>query len=224
MPKFFDLTAHITPDTVVFPGDPGFSTDEVNSFKKGDSYKLCHMHMGNHMGTHIDFPAHVIEGGKTSSDYPLDALIGNGIIVELPESAKSINAQFVAEQNIHKNDFVFFKTSNSKLPREKEFSSKFVYLEPDAAKVLVEKGVKIVGIDYLSIDNYEAEDLPVHQILLSNEVLIVEGLQLTDAPAGRCKLYILPVKVANMDGLPVRAFMETLDNEISDNNTKNQVV
>lgn len=205
--KLYDLTAPITNKTVVFPGDPQFSSEEVSSLSAGDQFGLCHMHFGNHTGTHIDFPAHVISGGKTSSDYPIDELIGAGLIIEVPASAKSITKSFVASQTeITRNDFVFFKTTNSKISKQQPFIANYVYIEPSAAEALLQKGVKMVGIDYLSVDQYGAENLPVHHTLLSNNVLIVEGLELEGVPAGRCKIYIIPNNIPEMDGLPVRAF------------------
>jgi len=165
---------------------------------------LDKIYLGNHTGTHIDFPAHVIKGGKTSNDYPIDSLIGHGLIIEVPNDAVSITKKFVKNQPILQNDFVFFKTSNSKIPKDAKFTEKYVYIEPDAVQELLDKKPKVVGIDYISVDKYEAEDLPVHKSLLSNGVLIVEGLELNNAPTGRCEIYIMPLKINNMDGLPAR--------------------
>jgi len=202
--KYYDLTALISEKTVVFPGDPEYKSENICSLDKGSQYHLCHMHFGNHMGTHIDFPAHVIRNGKTSSDFPIENLIGDGLIVEVPEVEHSITKKFVTEQPILFNDFIFFKTANSKLSKQGKFTNKYVYIEPEAAEELLRKGVRIVGIDYISVDQYEADDLPVHKLLLSNDVLIVEGLELNDVPLGRCKIYIMPVNIYEMDGLPAR--------------------
>lgn len=202
--KYYDLTAKISEKTVVFPGDPEYKSEDVCSLEKGSQYHLCHMHFGNHTGTHIDFPSHVMKEGKTSSDFPIDNLIGSGLIIEVPDIEKSITKTFVTEQPILANDFVFFKTSNSKLSKQEKFTDKYVYIEPEAAEELLRKGVKIVGIDYISVDQYEAENLPVHKSLLSKDVLIVEGLELNNVPIGRCKIYIMPVNILEMDGLPAR--------------------
>jgi len=132
-------------------------------------------------------------------------LIGPGLIIEVPETEKSITKTFVVGQtSIIKNDFVFFKTANSKLSKQGKFTDKYVFIEPDAAEELLRKGVKIVGIDYISVDKYDAANLPVHRSLLSKNVLIVEGLELNNAPIGRCKIYIMPNNIPEMDGLPVR--------------------
>ncbi len=202
--RYYDLTASISEKTVVFPGDPEYKSENVCSLDKGSQYQLCHMHFGNHMGTHIDFPSHVIKDGKTSSDFHVEDLIGSGLIIEVPDIEKSITKIFVEKQPILSNDFVFFKTSNSKLSKQDKFNDKYVYIEPEAAEELLNKGVKIVGIDYISVDRYEAENLPIHKSLLSNNVLIVEGLELNNVPVGRCKIYIMPINIKEMDGLPAR--------------------
>jgi arylformamidase len=205
---YYDLTAEISASTVVFPGDPIYKAEDVSSISKGAQYHLCHLHLGNHTGTHVDFPAHVLDGGKTSSDYSIDKLIGSCLIIEVPEQDRSISKAFIEKQDIVQNDFVFFKTSNSQLSKQGIFTSKYVFIEPDAADALLKKGVRIVGIDYISVDQYEAGSLPVHKRLLLNDVLIVEGLELNKVPIGRCKVYIMPVNIQNMDGLPARVVAE----------------
>lgn len=207
-PKYHDLTAAITKDTPVFPGDPTFRVDQVNSVDRGDTFSLHRMHMGNHMGTHIDFPAHVIKKGKTSSDYRVDDLVNKGLIIEVPSNISSISRKFVESQNIAPGRVVFFKTRNSLLSKQGEFIRDYVYIEPAAATALLARRVKVVGIDYISVDKYEAEDLPVHKILLGHGVLIVEGLELANVSPGECKIFIMPLKVPNMDGLPVRVMVK----------------
>lgn len=202
--KFYDLTAVLSEKSVVFPGDPEYKADKLSSLEEGSLFNLSHLHFGNHTGTHIDYPAHVIKDGKTSSDFPIDHHIGAGIIIEVPDTETSITKKFIETQDIKKNDIVFFKTANSKRSKQDMFTEKYVYLETDAAEALLNKGVKIVGIDYISIDSYTEENLPVHQSLLSNNVLIVEGLDLNNAPIGRCDIFIMPLNISNMDGLPVR--------------------
>lgn len=204
---YTDLTTPITPNTVVFPGDPTFASNPVATIGTECSFNLCEIRMGNHMGTHIDFPAHVLQNGKTSSDYSLEDLIGEGLILEVPTKEKSINRTFIEQQAILENDFVFFKTNNSALSKQDGFSDKYVYIEPDAASALLERKVKVVGIDYISVDAYEAAELPVHNLLLSNEILIVENLELKDVDPGRCRLFIMPLNVPGMDGFPARVMM-----------------
>ncbi|MGC1182114.1 cyclase family protein [Legionella sp.] len=202
--RCYDLSTMISNDLVVFPGDPTYCTEVVSSLEKGDTFNLCHMHLGNHAGTHIDFPAHTIKNHKTSSDFPLEFLIGPGIIIQVPPTEKSVTKNFVARQSIMSSDIVFFKTANSQISKHAPFTEQYVYIEPDAAIELLQKGVKIVGIDYISVDAYDDANLTVHNTLLSKEVLIVEGLELRDIPEGRYEIYIMPLNIPNMDGLPAR--------------------
>jgi len=204
---YIDLTAEITPNTVVFPGDPIFSTRPISSLGDESFFNLSEMCFGNHTGTHIDFPAHVQKGGKVSDDYSIKDFIGDGLIVDVPENIGSITRSLIMSQPILANDFVFFKTRNSSLSKQGDFTEKFVYIEPDAAKALIEKKVRIVGMDYISVDGFSSEELPVHNILLSNDVLIVENLELKGVEPGRGKFFIMPLNIPGMDGLPARVIM-----------------
>lgn len=202
----YDLTAEISSELVAFPGDPRFYSEVVSALEHGQKFKLCHMQLGNHTGTHIDFPAHTVAGGKTSSDFPLEYLTGPGIIIKVPAEEMSITRAFVSSQPIMASDIVFFKTANSQKSKQEPFTEQYVYIEPDAAEELLQKGVKIVGIDYISVDKYEDEDLSAHNKLLTKEILIVEGLELKAIPEGRYDIFIVPLHIPLMDGLPARVF------------------
>lgn len=206
--KYYDITINISENLVTFPGDPCYQAEQVNSLDEGSHFHLNKLFLGNHTGTHIDFPSHVIKNGKTSSDFPIENLIGSGLIIDVPELHRSITKHFIRNLPIQKNDFVLFKTTNSKISKHAPFTEKYVYIEPDAAEELLIKGAKIIGIDYISVDKYESEDLPVHKCLLSNDVLIVENLELNNVPTGRCKIYIMPMKINDMDGLPARVIVK----------------
>ena len=204
--KYYDLTANISEELVTFPGDPRYQSEQINCLEKGDYFHLSKIHLGNHTGTHIDFPAHVIQDGKTSTDFSIEYLVGSGLIIDVPEKEQAITEDFIKNQAIQKNDVVFFKTSNSNISKNEGFVDKYVYIETNAAEELLKKEVKIIGIDYISVDKYEHEDLPVHHVLLSNNILIVECLELKHIPAGRYEIYIIPIKINGMDGLPARVF------------------
>src|SRR5258708_25423030 len=103
----YDLSAEISPSLVVYPGDPRYSVEKVCSLEEGQKFNLCHLHLGNHTGTHIDFPAHTIKGGKTSSDFPVDYLKGPGVIIKVPSEEKSVTKEFVCKQKtIRESDIV----------------------------------------------------------------------------------------------------------------------
>lgn len=202
----YDLTRPISEHTPVFPGDPIFQKEKVSSIDEGCCFNLFKITMGNHTGTHIDFPAHVIYSGKTSSNYNIHDLIGDGIIIEVPVTMNSITSAFIQQQKIKKNDFVLFKTEKSDVDYM-QFNEKFVFIEPDAAALLLRKRVRLIGTDAISVDSYHAEHLPVHHLFLSNDVLIVESLNFVNINPGRCHLTIAPLNIRDMDGLPARVLM-----------------
>lgn len=201
-PVYFDLTQEISEAMDVFAGDPIFACKQISAINPEEegSFNLCELRMGNHMGTHIDFPAHVLPGGKTSSDYPLSMLIGQGCIIEVPEMMEEISDDFIKKSPIEQKDIVFFKTKSTN-------TANHAWLGMQGAMALVEKGVKIVGIDQMSIDAPNAQTLPVHRCLLNNDVLIVEGLNLIEMDEMRGEIIIAPLKIGNIDGAPVRVLM-----------------
>lgn len=205
-PMIYDLSIPVSKHTLSFPGDPVFQSESVSSVAEGKHFDLCRIQMGNHTGTHVDFPKHVIFGGKSSSHYKVSDLVGNGLIIRVPDDARTVDAKFVASQKaaIFEGSFVFFKTANSKLSKVGDPVSDYVHITPEAAQALLRMKVKVVGIDYISVDSIEAEDLPVHKILLEKGVLIVENLDLAGINSGNYEISIAPLKIEDADGLPAR--------------------
>jgi len=199
-----DVTADITENTVVYPGDPIFERTPVSELGKNSAFNLKKISLGNHTGTHIDFPVHVIKNGKSSSDYSAEDLIMSGLLLELPNTEKSISASFLQKNNLSGYDCVFFKTANSSLSKHQPFNKDYVYIEPDAARYLLSQKIKAVGIDYISVDSVDDEELTVHNLLLGNNVLIIENLELKNSQSGEFKAVISPLKIPDMDGLPAR--------------------
>ena len=202
-----DLTEEISSELTVFPGDPIFEKQLIHKIEKNQHFCLSKISLSNHLGTHIDFPSHVILNGKTSSDYAEADLQGNGLVIEVPKKYKSIDSDFLSQHEIVENDIVFFKTGNSTLSKTGNFDKNYVYVEPEAAELLVKLKVKMVGIDYLSVDQYESENLPAHKILLAHDILIIENLNLKKISESRYQFLIVPsFRIAHMDGVPVRVF------------------
>ncbi len=200
-PLFFNITRPISENSIIYPGDAPFSRTIMSSCAHGDACSLCTISMSNHSGTHIDFPAHFIPDGKTSSDFELSYFIGCALIIEIPEQIKIISAEHIPEDFLG-SDFVFFKTRNSDFT---QYTEDYVALDSSAALALKNKKIKIVGIDYLSIDLFNDQTFPVHQILLGAEILIIENLILKNIPAGIYQARIYPLQVQNIDGVPVTA-------------------
>ncbi|ADQ04021.1 Arylformamidase [Caldicellulosiruptor owensensis OL] len=205
--KIIDVSIPISNDMVYFPGDPNPQISRVYSIEKGEVANVSKLILSSHTGTHIDAPAHFIKNGNTVDKIPLERLIGKVRVLDVGEE-DSITKKFLESKNIQYNERIFFKTKNSwYLKRDTKFFKNFVYLSVDAAEYLVEKKVEVVGIDYLSIEEFNSKNFPVHRLLLSNDVVIVEGLCLLDVNEGRYKYIALPLKIEECDGAPARVIL-----------------
>ena len=161
--------------------------------------------MGSHTGTHIDAPFHFIESGHTLNQIPLDTLIGPALVFDVP-AVRSIGVNEL--QRVPAGvERILFKTENSKRWTDEKFYEEFVYLEPEAAQMLVDRGLKVVGIDYLSIDKYKSEKHPSHFVLLGRNVVIIEGLNLSKVSPGNYRMVALPLNLQNVDGAPTRVIL-----------------
>jgi arylformamidase len=204
MKTIIDITRTLGMDTLDFPEDIKFSMTDVLSYKKGDTWNMFGLNMTNHAGTHIDAPLHRYKKGKSLNDFPLSDYELKCVVIEIKDNRK-VTMDEIKNVKIPRGGAVLFKTANSKLGRKK-FSKKFVYVDPAVAEYLVAKGVKLLGIDYLSLDPLVSE-YPVHQILLSNDVIIMEDALLKNVEPGNYKLLYLPMKIKNANGAPVRALL-----------------
>lgn len=207
--KIYDITFPLSELTPVYEGDPSVKIDVCAEIAKGDKVNITQICFGAHTATHVDAPNHFIEGTKKVHELELGKLIGNCRVVELDKNVTAITAQDVADlENVER---VLFKTRNSEFWNEPEkgFRKDFTYIEPEAARVLVEKGIKLVGIDYLSIEKFGSTDFATHITLLEKEVVIIEGLDLRQVSAGDYELICLPLKVISPtgDGAPARTVL-----------------
>ena len=207
----YDLSVPISSELPTYPGDPGVRIDDWSSLANGAGANVSVLYFGAHTGTHVDAPAHFIEGAKKVEQLDLDVLIGPAQVIEVPDHKSTIDEGFVAASCESGTIRVLFKTRNSSL-WDHEFKTNFTYLELSAAKKLVAQGVKLVGIDYLSIEQFHSQDHAVHRALLSHEVVILEGLNLAQVPAGKYELICLPLRLRSHlgDGAPARAVLRTL--------------
>ena len=215
MPTYYDVTVPLSNDLPTYPGDPGIEISNWRSLSKGDSANVSMVSFGAHTGTHVDAPAHFIEGAGKVENLPLDALIGEALVVQAPDDCRVIDEDFVKANVAHGTARVLFKTRNSAFWNEPEpqFHTDFTYLTVEAATLLRDQGAKLVGIDYLSIEKSKSPGHPTHIAFLSRGIVILEGLNLTDVPAGRYELICLPLKLRSElgDGAPARAVLRTLD-------------
>jgi arylformamidase len=211
---YYDITVPLINEMATYPGDPGIQITDWRSLANGDAANVSHLNFGAHTGTHIDAPAHFIKGAPKIEALDLDVLIGQAIVVQVPDTCMSIDAEFVAEYIPPGPKRVLFKTRNSTFwsTPDGPFRTDFTYLELNAARKLVAQGVKLVGIDYLSIEKFNQANHETHLELLSHGVIIVEGLNLANVPTGSYELVCLPLRIRSGqgDGSPARAVLRTI--------------
>ena len=211
--KIYDVTLPISNQTPVYEGDPAVEVEAAHQIARGDAANISKLCFGSHTGTHVDAPAHFIEGGNTVDKLDFDKLLGKCLVVELNDDAMVIEAADC--ENLNGAERVLFKTRNSKFWNDlaQGFHEDFTYIAPDAARKLVELNIKLVGIDYLSVEKFGSNDFATHKTLLEKEIVIIEGLDLREVPAGVYELICLPLKmVGGMgDGAPARTILRTLE-------------
>lgn len=206
--RTYDITLTISPGLPTWPGDPIVVLERVGKMENGSNANVSRIDMGVHTGTHVDAPYHFLAEGKTVDQLNLNLLAGRAYVLHLPE-AKMITAAVLDEAQIPpRTRRLLFKTRNSSYWSQPEagFQTDFVGITADGAEFLVKRGVKLVGVDYLSVAPYH-ESRPTHEILLSAGVVILEGLDLSLVSQGRYTLFCLPLKLAGSDGAPARAIL-----------------
>ena len=212
---WIDATATLDPAvTPVYEGDAPLKFTFLKEMRRGDVLTLSAYSLGAHSGTHVDAPMHFVAGGASIDQVPLDPLIGPARVIDIADSVQAIDA---AELNRHTwsgAQRVIFRTRSTRggWMASPVFHRDFAYIAPDAAQLLADAGVRLVGIDYISAEQFGAPAPKTHQILLGKGIPVVEGLQLAEVDAGDYDLIVLPMKVAGHDGAPARAIMRKRGN------------
>ena len=207
--KIYDVTIGIGPKTPIYAGDPPATVDSAKRLADGDSANVSKLAFGAHTGTHVDAPNHFIEGTRRVDQLDLNKLIGRCRVVAIDENVVSIEPEHIGD--LAGVERILFKTRNSSFWGQPElgFRRDFSYLTPEAAKLLATNGIKLVGIDYLSIEKSGSTGHPVHVTLLEKEIVILEGLDLREVEPGDYELICLPLKYegGEGDGSPARVVL-----------------
>ena len=212
--RVIDVSVPIAPDLPTWPGDPAIRVEPAKRISAGDAANVSLLSLGNHSGTHVDPPSHFIEGGGTIDQIAPEVLVGPAWVVDLPDARGEIGPEELARQDIPTTaERLLLRTPNSgRLRRGAAFDASFACLGVEAARWLVERRVRLVGVDYLSVERADApKEHPVHRTLLSAGVVVVEGLNLSAAPPGACELFCLPLLIAGGDGAPARVVIRLQD-------------
>jgi arylformamidase len=207
--KIHDITLPISPAMPVWPGDPPVVLEQVSSMDAGAHDNISRLGCSVHSGTHVDAPHHFLNDHRTVEALSLDVLTGPAQVIQIPEDVGLITADILEKAGILSGTSrLLLKTRNSRLweRRGKEFVNDFVGISVDGAEWLVRTGVKLVGIDYLSIAPYK-QSIPTHQVLLKPGMIILEGVDLSTVSPGIYDLYCLPLKLVGSDGAPARAIL-----------------
>jgi arylformamidase len=211
--NWIDLSVTVQEGMIAFPSEAPLQLERRRSMARGDKANNTTLHMSVHTGTHMDAPRHFIANGKTINLMPFDITLGPARVIEI-EDKVSIKAEELAQHNIKRGERILLKTKNSpKFWQTNPISEDFIYITRGAARFLVDAGVKLVGVDSLSVGSPADPDNTTpdtHEILLGNEIWIIEGLNLSGVNVGNYNLICLPLKLKDTEGSPVRAIIQPI--------------
>ena len=207
MPTIYDVSLPIANGGVVYPGNPEISITPQQEISKGASSNVSLLSFGSHTGTHVDAQKHIIDGGLAIDALPLDVLMGPAILIAFPDDVMAVGEKELRAHDLTGQQRVLIRTRNSAFIRKRDFTRDYTYLAPDGAMYLASLGVKLVGCDYLSIEQFHSGHHMTHRTLLGRNIVIVEGLDLFVPPPGTYDLRVLPLRLAGLDGAPARAVL-----------------
>lgn len=201
--KVYDISVPIRPGMIVYDGNPAVHLERVDSIANGAHANVSRLELGVHTGTHVDAPVHFIEEAPGSESLELEPLLGPAVVVDAMSADGDLDEETLTRLEIPEGaERVLLKTSNGRLWARDSFSREFIRLTGSGARYLIGKGVRVIGIDFLSIGDEEA-----HQELLAAGVVPVEGLDLREVEPGRYQLICLPLRLEGSDGAPARAIL-----------------
>ncbi|MCP4108386.1 MAG: cyclase family protein [Desulfobacteraceae bacterium] len=206
--NIYDISVALGRESVDYPGDTPFSRKLISTTKDNGIFNLSEIVLSAHSGTHIDTPAHFISGGQTVDSYKVQDFILPAHVVSV-DNREAVEPGELENLDIEPASALLFKTDNSTSGRCKNgiFSENFVYLSPRAADLCIEKKVKLVGIDYITIEKYGDETFPIHRKILGNNILVLEGINLNKVRPGNYTLICFPLKITGSEASPVRAVL-----------------
>ncbi|MDX2085385.1 MAG: cyclase family protein [Candidatus Melainabacteria bacterium] len=211
-PSYYDISIPLHHQMITWPGDPAVDIQRTADVCCGDFCTLSRLNMGSHTGTHVDAFAHFKPNDATLDEMPLDPYLGSAKVIAV-EHPHCITAEALEAWNLAGVERVLIQTRNStRVPAwyQQPFDEQFVHLTPEAARYLIACGVRLVGVDYLSVDGFHAVGVPVHHLLMNHRVYILEGLFLGHIAPGDYELICLPLRLAQGDGAPARAILRPL--------------
>jgi len=201
--RLYDLSPSIGDPMPYYPGDKAFEAFPICTIERSGC-NMHELHLGTHTGSHVDAPFHFLKDGKTVDQIPLYRFIEMVQVLEVKKGRVSVEDLFSLEEDIRG---VLFKTKNSEYMSLKSFYKDYTYLTLEAAEHLIKRKIRLIGIDYVSIEEFGTPSFQVHKKLLEAEVILFEGLNLKDVPPGKYLFIGFPLRLKGMDGSPVRAVL-----------------
>lgn len=209
MSRLYDISMPVVAGGLVYPGNPEIRFASRQAIARGDSANVSELMFGSHTGTHVDAPKHFDDAGLAVDELPLDRLCGPALLLHFPDDIASIGAAELRDHELGGHVRVLLKTRNSVLQAKPAFTRDYTFLAPDGAQYLVDRGVQLVGIDYLSVEQFRSGHHRSHHTLLDSGVIIVEGLALLEPNAGTYEFICLPLRLVGLDGAPARAILRS---------------
>lgn len=203
--EIIDISVPVSKTIVTWPGDPKPDIHYVKTIAQGSTSNTSAFAMSTHIGTHVDAPLHFVQGATPIDEVPLDVLIGPASVIDVTGKAV-IGLEDLEAADVEGAERLLFKSDNSSLWRDPAFHEEFCHIDDDGAEYLVARGVRLVGVDYLSVEQYK-QRTKTHHILLSGNVIIIEGLNLLDVEPGDYELVCLPLRLEGMEAAPARAIL-----------------
>ena len=204
--KLIDVSVPLDTALPSYPNNLPFSLEPVKRLARGDSSNVSALHMSAHSGTHVDAPRHFFDEGSGTEALPLEMLIGRARVIEVRPRG-GITAEDLTGVDLSEDVRVLIKTPNSRLWGNPEFHKEYIGIAESGARFLVDHGIKVVGVDYLSVEPFKKPGAPAHHLLLGGGAIVIEGLNLRDVEPGIYDMLCLPLRVVGADGAPARVLL-----------------
>ena len=204
--KLIDVTVPLDSALPTYPNNTPFSLEAIKRIARGDSSNVSTLHMSAHSGTHVDAPRHFFDAGAGTEALPLEMLIGRTRVIEVT-SRSGIAAEDLNGIDLSEDVRLLIKTHNSRLWSSPDFHIDYIGVTESGARHLVGQGIKVLGVDYLSVEQFRKPGAPAHHVLLSAGTIVIEGLNLADVDPGFYEMYCLPLRIVGADGAPARVVL-----------------
>lgn len=205
--RIYDVSVPVVAGGLIYPGNPPIEITAQQAISRGAGANVSAIAFGSHTGTHVDAPKHFFDDGVGVDALPLGVLMGPCVVVAMPDDVLAVTESHLRMHELTGHERVLIRTRNSGFIRGHDFAADYTYLAPDGAAYLASLGVRLVGVDYLSVEQFHSGHHRTHRTLLERGIVIVEGLDLSEPAPGPYELRCLPLRLVGLDGAPARAVL-----------------